>query len=147
MLELIPRTVDGTEYQFSQFGAKRSLKLLLKLSKIVGKPLAMAVASADGSGSLLDKQLNPNMLAQAVEALMERIEESEALEIIETLTSGDGCLCKHQKIVFDLHYEGRLPHMFKVLFAALEVQYGNFFDALQDLPVLARKPTTQAQPA
>jgi len=142
--EQITKRVDDIPYEFSQFGAERALKLLVRLSKIVGKPLALAVSSAEGEGSLLKKQVNPNTLALAVEALMERLDESEAVEIIKGLTSGDSCMCQGRRIEFNTHYEGRLPHMFKVLAAALEVQYGNFFDALGGLPGFASRATTPA---
>ena len=132
MRELIEKTVDGEVYSFSQFGAKKSLRMLIKISKIVGKPLSLAFASAEGPGKLSDKTVNPNTLAQAVEALMERMDEDEVISILESLTSGDACLCNGKKVDFNGHYEGNLSHMFKVLKAALEVQYGNFFDALSE---------------
>lgn len=142
MRELVNKKIDGIEYNFGQFGANKSLKLLVRLSKIAGEPLALAFASAEGTGSLLEKKINPAMLGNAVKVLFDKLDETDALELIQGLTSKDSCLCEGKQIDFNLHYEGRLPHMFKVLYAALEVQYGNFFDALTDLSAMSKQATT-----
>jgi hypothetical protein len=125
--ELAEKLIDGEKYEFMQFGAKKSIKLLTRLLKVVGEPLSLAVGAANGGGSLFEKQLNPDMLGKAVACLVEHLEEDEVLDLIEEFTGKDNVLYKGMKINFDSHYEGKLPHLFKVLTAALEVQYGNFF--------------------
>jgi hypothetical protein len=132
-MELIKKTIDGHEYEFQKFGAKPALRMLLRLSKIVGKPLALAVSAAKGEGNLLDRQVDTNVLAMAVEALTNQFDENEVLDIIEELTARDNLLCDGKKVLFNTHYEGRLDHLFKVLAAQLEVQYGNFFGAVLGL--------------
>ena len=39
--EMIRKNIDEHEYEFFKFGTKKSLSLLMRLSKIVGKPLGM----------------------------------------------------------------------------------------------------------
>jgi hypothetical protein len=126
MREIAKRTIDDAEYEFNQFGVKQSLRILVKLSKIVGKPIVLAADSLkkEGKGAAFDFKT----LAVAAGALFENIEEDEALTLIEQLTSGDACLCDGKKVQFDAHYRGRLNHLFNVLIAALEVQYGNFLE-------------------
>lgn len=130
--EPLTKTVDGLEYQFSKYGAKQGLKTLLRLSKMIGKPLAIAVGSAKGEGSLKDKQIDMSVIGEAIQALTEQIDQDEVLSLVEQLTATDA-LCDGKKIIFNSHYEGRYGHMFKVMAAALEVQYGNFFEEISGL--------------
>ncbi len=123
--ELIKKEVDGLEYQFEQFGAKQSLKILMKLSKMVGRPFIASIGSYQGKG----QPLNVTALTEAASLLFQSLDETETISLIELLTA-EKCWCAGVKIKFDTHYEGKLTHLFKVLNAALEVQYGNFFEEL-----------------
>lgn len=149
--ELISKEIDGKTYEFSQFGAKLGVRTLIKISKIVGKPMGIAFGSIEtGDGkqkpsSLLDMSYDKGMLAAAIEALTERMDESEIEELLILLTSTT-CLCDGAKIDFNGHYAGKYGHLFKVLRAALEVQYGNFFDALSDLAPPMPTPQTKTTP-
>ena len=143
MLELAEKSVDGIKYEFQQFGAKESLKTLMRLSKILGKPIALALGSL---GEKVDfSNVKGDLLADAAQALTERLDQDEVLNLIQLLTA-DKVLCEGKKVSFDLHYQGRLDHLFKVLGAALEVQYGNFFGAFKDLIVPGNHPATTQAP-
>lgn len=144
MTELKKKIIDGDQYEFTQFGAKKSLRILMKLSKIVGKPLAIAATMAKGPGSILDKEVNPDLIGEAVGALTEKLDEDEVLDLLEELSSRDTVLCNGKKIDFNSHYENRLDHLFKVVAAALEVQYGNFLGAFNVLRVQNKAPTSPA---
>ncbi len=143
--ELIKRTIDGEEYEFQKFGAKQSLRVLLRLTKIVGEPMALAINSVKGNGPLLDRNINGEVLAMAVRALTNQMDENVVLDLIEELTAKDNVLCGGKKINFNTHYEGKIPHLFKVLSAALAVQYENFFADLLGL-VKLQQPSSQASP-
>lgn len=143
------QTIDGSVYSFSKFGAKESMRVLTRLFKIVGEPMSLAFTATQGGDpkqSLMDRKMDPEIISKAVRTLAEKLDEDQVLDLIETLTATKA-LCDGKKIVFDLHYEGKLPHLFKVLVAALEVQYGNFFDAFTDLAASkAALVSTQDQP-
>lgn len=131
--ELIEKRVDGNVYSFQQFNTTKSLKIMSRLSKILLEPITLFFASAGGkasSGNLLDRQLDKDMLGKAVRSLTDRMDEDEVINLIKELTANDNLLVDGKKVDFDTHYEGRLDHLFKVLYAALEVQYGNFLGAL-----------------
>ena len=123
---LIEVEVDDKTYEFEKWGAEMSLTTLLKIAKIIGKPLGQLLGSVMGGGKGLDAELNPDMLADAVEALVSSMDEKVTLELIKKLSS-DKVLCSGKKVNFDTHYEGKLTHLFKVVKVALEVQYGDFF--------------------
>ncbi len=146
--ELIQKIIDSKTYEFQQFNTTQSLKMLSRLAKICGEPLALAIGAASGDGkqekSMLDRNLDPELLSRAVKALCERLDENVVVDIVKELTA-TYAMCDGKKILFDNHYEGDLRHLFQVLSAALEVQYGNFFGALLDVVprgITNRTPTT-----
>ena len=125
--ELIKREIDGHTYQFEQLGARQSIKVMIRLGKIIGKPFAVSVGAYQGK----DKPLNTSILSEAAASLCQSMDETETLSLLELLTA-EKALCDGKKIDFDTHYEGKIPHLFKVLKIALDVQYGNFPDALSE---------------
>lgn len=131
-LELLKKEIDGSTYEFEQFGAKKSTKLLIRLTKIIGPALSIAFSEITKAKSKEEaKKLSGAVFGQAIQALILNVgDEDEAVALMETFAS-EKCLCDGKKIVFDSHYQNRLLHLGKVLAAALEVQYGNFFGAIQ----------------
>lgn len=128
--------VDGQTYSFEKWGAEEALKTLIKISKIAGKPIGLFLGvlldkKEDGE-SLIDKELKSDMLAVAIESLTANLDEDVCVALIKKLTS-DKVWCANKPINFNTHYEDKLDHMFKVVAAAVEVQYGNFFVALTAL--------------
>ena len=135
MRELASKTIDGKKYEFEQFGAKHSLRIMARLTKIMGEPLAMAIGALSNkekgasAKSILDRQIDGDILGKAVKALVERLDEDTVIDLMEELTA-KSTLCDGKKIDFNAHYTGDIGHLFKVAYAALEVQYGNFFGGL-----------------
>lgn len=126
-------TVDDKLYSFEKWGAEESLTNLLKIAKMVGKPLGMAVGGVidkvNPGQKLTDMDLSPDLIGLVFEALTDRMDEGAIVALVKKLSS-DRVLCEGAKITFNSHYEDKLGHLFKVVKAALDVQYGNFFDAL-----------------
>lgn len=144
---LIQKEIDGKTYEFQKFGAKQSLKVLLRIAKMVGKPAVAAFGSVKKSeGSILDQDIDGGIIAMAVGSLVENMDTNETLDLIEELTGKDKVLCDGKKIHWDSHYAD-LEHLFKVLKAALEVQYGNFFNALGASPALKPNPVMTSMQA
>ena len=134
MKEEVKKEIDGFDYTFYQLGALKSHSLLLKIGKIVG-PAFGAMANSQGEdekglSSLLDSKID---LQKVIEELMERADEKVIESIITTLGSqihytdndDDGGVLNNNTII-DQHFKGRLQSMYKVLYAALEVQYSDF---------------------
>lgn len=145
-MESHTRSIDGHEYLFTKFGAKQSMKYLGKVLKLVGEPIAMATGAAtkDGGKSLFESDMDFEMLGKAIGTLCEKFDDEEVQKLIIDISSFPNVLCDGVKVEFDSHYAGKLDLLFKVVRAALEVQYGNFFGALTDaLPVKKVSPTSQ----
>lgn len=121
---LIEKEIDGIKYEFEKWGAEEALDTLLKISKVAGKSLGIALSS------LTTTEEGPNFLALAFDALTGNMDEKLCMSLVKKLTS-EKVFCQGAKIQsFSVHYQDRLMHMFKVAQAALEVQYGNFFEEL-----------------
>jgi hypothetical protein len=129
---LIEVEIDGSNYEFEKWGAEMSLATLLKISKIAGKPLGLFLGSLmdkDNKSSMLDKNISPDLIASACDALVENLDEQSTMALIKKFSS-EKILCDGKKVNFDSHYADRFSHLFKVVKTALEVQYGNFFEEL-----------------
>ena len=140
--ETVKKIIGGNEYEFSQYGAKHALRTLLRLGKVMGRPFALGVAAVGekptNSTSFFDRGIKGEVLAQALEALTNGTTD-EIMDLCTELSSRD-VLCNGRQIDFNSHYEGNLGLMFKVVAAALEVQYGNFFSGLKDLSATTETP-------
>lgn len=124
--------VDGHQYEFEKWGAEDGLDTLLDITKITGKSLGLAVGGLfaekpeDGEA----KKLSPDLIGQIMEALIQGIgDKKTAKELVKKFAS-ERCFCEGAKVVFNSHYKDRYDHLFKVVRAGLEVQYGNFLGAL-----------------
>ena len=139
---LYEEVIDGKTFEFEKMGARQATKMLLKISKIVGKPLGMIAALfADGKKSL-DKSFDPKIISHIVEALLENVDEEVTFYIIETLTAKT-CKCERKEINYDQFYKDDLFLMTKVLKAALEVQFGSFFAGAMSTVGIAAAPAPE----
>jgi hypothetical protein len=120
--------IDGKKYEFEKWGAESSLATLIKIAKIAGKPLGIFLGSAV-SGNGLKTEISPDLMASACEALVQNMDEQNCINLIKKLSS-EKVLCDGRKINFDTHYEDQLSHLFRVVKASLEIQYGNFLQEL-----------------
>lgn len=144
--DVTERTVDGEEYTFTQFGATKSMKVLTRLSKIVGEPIGKVAGGIEPGKSMLDQDLDGQLIGAAIKALTDNLDEDVVVNTVKELCScvlyKGGTLDK----TFDIHFQGRLGHLFKVVGAVLEVQYGDFLGALGDIAALTQAGTRQASP-
>ncbi len=150
MREPVRKIIDGEQYTFCQLPPKKSLKLLTRILKIIGPALGGVVKDAGNISegnieSILDLDIDPGMI---VSQLCSRLDENDVEYIIDMLLSqvlhsGKGEVSR----VFDEHFGGRLPHLFRVIAAALEVEYGDFFGGKLDLENLFKsRAIPQASP-
>jgi len=126
---LLQRDIGEHSYEFAKWGAEEALSTLLDIGTIIGKPLGAAADKLD-MDALKDRRLELPMdvLGVIVEQFAAEMGQHKAVAmgVIKRLAT-KGVLCDGKPVQFDLHYKDRLPHMFDVLAAAMEVQYGGFF--------------------
>lgn len=124
-VQLIEKTVDDTTYKIAEFGTTEALKTLTRLSKILGPSFSIAISGA----KIKDKSAQSELFGKAILELTQRLDEEEVVGLCKKLTEcclrGEGA-----KINFEIDFKGKLGHLFKLLKAVLEVQYGNFFQEI-----------------
>lgn len=121
--------VDDVTYEFEKWGAEESFDVLLDLVKVCGEPLAAAVGALFGKADP-DEKIDPQIMTTVFRSLTCGLGDKSLVKALTKRLVAEKVLCQGTKIVFNLHYKDRLDHMFKVLWAALEVQYGNFIAAV-----------------
>lgn len=118
-------------YEFQKWGAEAALDTLFDLGVLMGKPLGSMVASGG-----LSAELNSPTLQSVITSLATNLQtnRSTVMGLFRRLASGTKVMCDGKSISsFDVHYKDRLPHLFQVVKANLEVQFGNFFSELPGL--------------
>jgi len=113
-------TVDDKSYSVTQFSASKGMKMLTRLVKILGEPMAAFFSDPDAEMELA--------FPAALAALSDKLDEDVVLqtvkELVESLTTSEG------PVQFDTYFAGQFGHLFKVLGKILEVQYGDFLSVL-----------------
>ena len=133
------RNIDGLEYRFSQMGAEQATELLMEISSSVGETVGLLVGPLTSFlrpgkadlNSKLDEPFDPELFAKAARAFFNSTDKKKVVRVLKEFIGDNACTCDNKKINFNVHYQGKLGHMFKVFFAALEAQYGNFSDVLR----------------
>ena len=139
-------TVDERVYTFSKWGAEKALKTLAELSRVAGESLSIAASAFANSGTTND--IDPNLIGSAVKALTDGLgsDTDATLRLMKRLCC-DGTLCDDRPILFDTHFRGGLLSMIKVVRAALEVQFGDFFSAFKSKADDDRKLAATSSPS
>lgn len=133
MKETMVKKIGDYEYQFFMLPAMDSVKLFLRIIKIVGPALMAVEGKEEKEESILDRKID---IKQLVEALQNSLHETEVEGIInillsQTLCEGVGQLSS--KAVVNEHFKGNIKHLFMVIWGALEAQYSDFLAGKPEL--------------
>ena len=131
MRENKTKTIDGEDFTFYQLNPFKANRLLIKLVKIAGPALGSLANSKDVKGvqGLMDSDFDAKAL---LDSLCDKLDEDQVDSIFKELLSqvhhsGEGSLEK--EAACDVFFKGKINLMYKVVFAALEAQFGDFFGA------------------
>lgn len=127
MRELRDVLIDGKNYSFQQFSATKGTRLLARVMRIIGEPMGFLAGA-------LNKTASPELIGKAVKALTEKLDEDTVERTVKDLL--EGARCEGKPVVFDIHFAGQYGHLFRVVKAAMEAQFGDFFDALAEFQKL-----------
>lgn len=138
--------IDGDFYIFTMLEPKISLSLLSRLAKIIGPPIGKAFPKEVKIKEILDANIN---ISDAIVELSNRFNDIEIQDIIDILFTqvshkGEGPLS--DEVTYKKLFSGKLKRLFKVVKAALEVQYADFLegkDALTEIIKKSKKVTEQ----
>lgn len=130
MREPIRREVDGTTYEFYHFSVRKQNRLLMKLTKLVIKPLVSGLDSSmleKGSKETKADLVKKINISNIVDALTESLDEDKVDEIIDELMIHIVCIGKGSaKDNFSEIFDGKLLHMWRVVIAAIDCYFGDF---------------------
>ncbi len=145
MRETVEFSLDGDLYTITQWSAMEGLRMQSRLAPFL-KPLAKALAAADGQGQESEDMDTAAIFASdgvqdAIVDFIDAVSTSKAPELIRDLFKGvevidhrDGDPIKvNLERKFDQHFAGRLALVYRLLPKIMEVQYGDFFGPLKDL--------------
>lgn len=116
------REIDGSTWTVNQFSASEGLRLMTRLLKLCGNPIATAMRALPNE-SILDAELDMAILADALADLTARLDENEVLDLIKRLVA---CTTEDGREVggrFDTVFQGRYRTLAGVLMFVLEVNY------------------------
>ena len=85
MIEVKEKDINGVHYQVRQFRARQALKIKTKLIKLIAPSAFRAISSGDKN--VLDADLGSKAIASAVDALVERLDEDNIINLILELLS------------------------------------------------------------
>ena len=133
------RKIDGDEYTCTQFPPQKALRILTKLTKHIGEPLAVLMKAEKGeTKNLLNKDISELFIGEAIAALGGSLGDDDlydlAQEVCESVIINMKATKKTQisgqleGAIFDEQFTGPkgLKTLFKVVGFALEVNYGDF---------------------
>ena len=128
--------VDGATYTVAALPPRRSLRLQNRLIRAIGPAIAQLIASVKPGpgGKMALGELDLAAIASSVQGLMAQLtpDEQDAImaELLAPVTVVQDGRSAPVMAVFDTHFEGRLPAVYKLLWAALEANFGSFFGPL-----------------
>lgn len=144
MREPKQKEIDGITYKMYPLSPFKSSKILTRIIKVVGKPMGKLIGDSqkEGKESLLDADVNPELIGEALSALTENLEESQVERLMKDLLSSD--LITFSKDGDDFkklsNVEGHIQkndlgllHLFKLVKFSLEVNYSDFLGGLVEL--------------
>lgn len=133
-------SVDGKSYVINPYMASKGIRLLARLTKTLGLPLAHLL----GGGGKADAGV---VLPLAIQALTDRMEEEAVLQLIKDVLSSTLYENIPVSDVFDEHFQGGYGRLFKLLGEVVRYQYEDFLSVAVavGLKELNREKASQSQ--
>ena len=129
-IEVREEQIDGHHVQVTQFPATRGLQVSIAVAKTVGPALgaiANTVMASKGGKGLLDTDISSGAIEQAIQALVEHLDERQTPDLMMRMLEGvriDGQAV--DRTTFDMLFAGSYTLLFKVL--VFVVKANRFFD-------------------
>jgi hypothetical protein len=123
-------TIDDKTYVFRHVSPRELTKVFVMVLGMLGQPM---VDNLDNSkldmGSLKDAAKNGDMVKEIVKAITACMKPEVVDPILDTMFSQCTCIgIGNVKENFDIVFNKRLIHMYKVLFEAVKYYYSDFLD-------------------
>jgi hypothetical protein len=123
MREAQVKEIDGKKYTFGLLSPFVALRLKNKILKMVA-PVLGGIDLSEGK-NIKDANINLKAVADGIISHLDEERVEEVFKTLFTQVAHNGNTLTDDYI--NANYKGDLNHLYKVAFAALEVQYGDFF--------------------
>lgn len=142
MRELAKTEIDGITYQTVQFEVKKSLRVITKVARKLGKPMVELLTKMGGKKLSDFLEEDVGKMGPALAGVLQDLGDDEVYDLSKDICSDviatqSGTTVGGQLIEqkFDMHFKGPggLMRLIKVCKWALEVNYGDFFSAVTEL--------------
>lgn len=130
--------IDGDTFEFSPWSLKRSVKMGVRLARIVADPMTRIYALMQGAkGAQAD--VAPAVLGGIADKLVERLAEDDeqTWALLVTLCT-EGVSRNAQEVDMERDFARKPKVMLQVIKAALEAQYGDFFEGAKPTETTAQ---------
>lgn len=136
-------TIDGAEYLIGRIPPRRSLGLQNRLIRVAGPGIVALISSVKPgpNGKVSLDELDMQAIASALQGLLAQLTPAEQDAIMEELFTTVQVIHEGRAApvlsVFDVHFADRMPAVYKLMWAALEENFGGFFGPLAAAAVRA----------
>lgn len=122
--------IDDQKYLVNSLSPTKAWKMGIKLTKMIGEPVA-AMARAAGDDGKAAEAFQP-----AVRSLLDNLDPDESMAMIKELLAGVEIQGEQKAMitsaVFELHFNGKMGHLLKLVSEVIEFQFADFFAAMGD---------------
>lgn len=133
-------TLQGVKFQTTKYNPKRSLRMITKLGRLIGRPLGGALGSLGGTGTLGDMLdgLDGDLFGKALQALFFNLDEADLPAVLEDIFKGtriqieQGGKLIWLSIDIDRDFEDSLMLIYEVAEWVLRFNFENFSDELKE---------------
>jgi len=127
--EMKTKTIDKQEYACTQFPPQKSLRILTKITRYIGEPLAVLLDSDRGLEDVMERDVSDLNIGEAIMKFGKNLGDDDLYNLCKDVC--ESVLVDMTQIkdnTFDQHFTGPqgLKKMFQVTAFALEVNYGDF---------------------
>lgn len=139
MRETIKVQIDDQNYAITHLPPGQALKIMSRLTKLIGGPAGKALISGGDFGGLMNSDVSDALplVGELIAALSERLDEDMILDTIKELLSTVHIVNGDKQVpvmnMFDVQFTGKTFHLLKLVKSTLEVNYGDFFVGLSGL--------------
>lgn len=128
--------IDGVKYDIGPIVVTKAVKLMTKITKILGPSLVKMLRSAkSGDFDLKEMEIDGGSIESVLTEFFDRVDEDTMEKVSKeilanTIHCGDGSDKGYGKITdvnFDMVFDRGIMHLFNVLKEAFGVTYSDFF--------------------
>lgn len=129
------KEIDGKTYEIWHLPTEQAIKMLTKLTKLIGEPLGKSIGGlTSNSGSILDAQINYDFIGAGIGLLANKLDEDEVLGIVKTMLKYVNK--KNEKggfieVNLEIDFQGEIMHLLNVVRASLEHNFSDFFAGIK----------------